>query len=131
MESKKCYELSIIEANEKQRDHYNKILPEILMQVQKEDEQQRIIFMKTAVTKFNQVFLEALPVIQNAIEFMTPVFENISVRFDIDFFCKILHSKSTSNDIKLFEILVNFSSLIIRILILIREDYYKEILNPF
>lgn len=97
------------ESSTRQNNHFDSFLLDTLSKIQKEDEQLRIMFIKSSMEKYNEICLDAYSKILEANQDMSKVFGNVSVAFDSDFFSKILKSRlEPMNDLRMFEILVNF-----------------------
>jgi hypothetical protein len=90
-----------------QKEHFGNFLPTTISQVQKDDEQSRTLFIKTALQKYNELASAAFSNILGAHAEMGPLFDNINAQFDTDLFSKMMDCHSEPiGDVKMFENLV-------------------------
>ncbi|KAJ3031581.1 Formin-binding protein 1 [Rhizophlyctis rosea] len=89
-EATKEYKDCIAETNEKKSKHYNESLPSILDEVQREDETNRIAFLKTSFTKYADTMTAQLEPWGTATKSMTSTFGTISPSYDEELFVKLM-----------------------------------------
>lgn len=90
-----------------QKEHFGNLLPTTISQIQKDDEQSRTLFIKTALQKYNELASAAYSKIIQGHAEMGSLFDNISATFDSDLFSKMVNCRSESiGNVRMFENLV-------------------------
>ena len=94
VETERIYRVALEDVNSRQKIHFGQLLQEKLIQIQKDDEQSRVMFIKSAIQKYNQLGLDAQTRILEFNESLFQVFQGINGDFDTEFFSKILNGQS-------------------------------------
>ncbi|RKO93298.1 hypothetical protein BDK51DRAFT_34406, partial [Blyttiomyces helicus] len=86
------YKQCLVETNVKKDRYYKETIPAILNVMQEGDENNRVAFVKTTLSKYSQVLGEQQPGIKSSIDGMADIFANISGKYDSDLFVKLMRS---------------------------------------